>query len=140
MISVRSEVRRKRQAEDSGVNYKAVYSRVMAVMTTKFNAKELTEEQKANATLAIISTQTMLGSYSFDVLGLEKANLTQDEILQTLQIYQEANNMTDHQSQQIAQLSVDTQVRRTTATMKGNEIIFIVLRFGWFRSCRLCSD
>ena len=140
MISVRSEVRRKRQAEDSGVNYKAVYSRVMAVMTTKFNAKELTEEQKANATLAIISTQTMLGSYSFDVLGLEKANLTQDEILQTLQIYQEANNMTDHQSQQIAQLSVDTQVRRTTATMKGNENIFIVLRFGWFRSCRLCSD
>ena len=140
MISVRSEVRRKRQAEDSGVNYKAVYSRVMAVMTTKFNAKELTEEQKANATLAIISTQTMLGSYSFDVLGLEKANLTQDEILQTLQIYQEANNMTDHQSQQIAQLSVDTQVRKTTATMKGNEIIFIVLRFGWFRSCRLCSD
>ena len=133
-------MRRKRQAEDSGVNYKAVYSRVMAVMTTKFNAKELTEEQKANATLAIISTQTMLGSYSFDVLGLEKANLTQDEILQTLQIYQEANNMTDHQSQQIAQLSVDTQVRRTTATMKGNEIIFIVLRFGWFRSCRLCSD
>jgi len=107
----RSEVRRKRQAEDSGVNYKAVYSRVMAVMTTKFNAKELTEEQKANATLAIISTQTMLGSYSFDVLGLEKANLTQDEILQTLQIYQEANNMTDHQSQQIAQLSVDTQIR-----------------------------
>ena len=140
MISVRSEVRRKRQAEDSGVNYKAVYSRVMAVMTTKFNAKELTEEQKANATLAIISTQTMLGSYSFDVLGLEKANLTQDEILQTLQTYQEANNMTDHQSQQIAQLSVDTQVRKTTATMKGNEIIFIVLRFGWFRSCRLCSD
>ena len=140
MISVRSEVRRKRQAEDSGVNYKAVYSRVMAVMTTKFNAKELTEEQKANATLAIISTQTMLGSYSFDVLGLEKANLTQDEILQTLQIYQEANNMTDHQSQQIAQLSVDTQARRTTATMKGNEIVFIVLRFGWFRSCRLCSD
>ena len=140
MISVRSEVRRKRQAEDSGVNDKAVYSRVMAVMTTKFNAKELTEEQKANATLAIISTQTMLGSYSFDVLGLEKANLTQDEILQTLQIYQEANNMTDHQSQQIAQLSVDTQVRKTTATMKGNEIIFIVLRFGWFRSCRLCSD
>ena len=140
MISVRSEVRRKRQAEDSGVDYKAVYSRVMAVMTTKFNAKELTEEQKANATLAIISTQTMLGSYSFDVLGLEKANLTQDEILQTLQIYQEANNMTDHQSQQIAQLSVDTQVRKTTATMKGNEIIFIVLRFGWFRSCRLCSD
>ena len=133
-------MRRKRQAEDSGVNYKAVYSRVMAVMTTKFNAKELTEEQKANATLAIISTQTMLGSYSFDVLGLEKANLTQDEILQTLQIYQEANNMTDHQSQQIAQLSVDTQVRKTTATMKGNEIIFIVLRFGWFRSCRLCSD
>ena len=122
------------------MNYKAVYSRVMAVMTTKFNAKELTEEQKANATLAIISTQTMLGSYSFDVLGLEKANLTQDEILQTLQIYQEANNMTDHQSQQIAQLSVDTQVRKTTATMKGNEIIFIVLRFGWFRSCRLCSD
>ena len=140
MISVRSEVRRKRQAEDSGVNYKAVYSRVMAVMTTKFNAKELTEEQKANATLAIISTQTMLGSYSFDVLGLEKANLTQDEILQTLQIYQEANNMTDHQSQQIAQLSVDTQVRKTIATMKGNEIVFIVLRFGWFRSCRLCSD
>ena len=90
--------------------------------------------------MAIISTQTMLGSYSFDVLGLEKANLTQDEILQTLQIYQEANNMTDHQSQQIAQLSVDTQVRKTTATMKGNEIIFIVLRFGWFRSCRLCSD
>ena len=104
------------------MDYKAIYTKVMHVMTTKFNAKELSEEQKTNATSAILTTQTMLASYSFDVLGLEKANLTQDEILKTLQIYQDSSNMTEAQSQRIAELSVDTQVRKTSVKVNQKSL------------------
>ena len=104
--------RRKRQAEESSVNYKTLYEKVIGAMKTQFDSGSLSDEQKTNATNIITTTQSMLASYSFDVLGLEKKNLTQNEILSMLGTYRESGNMTDQQTQQISKLAVDTQVRR----------------------------
>ena len=90
---------------------KAVYLKVMEVMKAKFNDGELSDDQKKNATETITSTQDMLSSYSFDVLGLERGNLSSAEILNTLAVYRDSGNMTEEQSTQISSLAVDTHVR-----------------------------
>ena len=103
--------RRKRQAETLSVDHRTVYSTVMDVMKAKFNDGELSDDQKLNATDIITTTQAMLSSYSFAVLGLEKGNLSSSEILSTLAVYRDSGNMTEEQSTQISQLAVDTHVR-----------------------------
>ena len=90
---------------------KAVYLKVMEVMKAKFNEGELSDAQKKNATDIITTTQAMLSSYSFAVLGLEKGNLSSSEVLNTLAVYRDSGNMTEDQSNQISQLAVDTHVR-----------------------------
>ena len=101
--------RRKRQAET--VDHRAVYLKVMDVMRSKFNDGMLSDDQKKNATDIITTTQAMLSSYSFTVLGLEKGNLSSAEILNTLAVYRDSGNMTEEQSNQISSLAVDTHVR-----------------------------
>ena len=101
--------RRKRQAET--VDHRDVYLKVMDVMRSKFNDGMLSDDQKKNATDIITTTQAMLSSYSFTVLGLEKGNLSSAEILNTLAVYRDSGNMTEEQSTQISSLAVDTHVR-----------------------------
>ena len=103
--------RRKRQAETLTVDHKTVYAKVMEVMKAKFNDGELSDDQKKNATDIITTTQAMLSSYSFAVLGLDKGNLSSSEILSTLAVYRDSGNMTEEQSSKISQLAVDTHVR-----------------------------
>ena len=103
--------RKKRQAVNLSADPKDVYSKVLAVLTAKFANGEMTDDQKKNATATIKSTQNMLSSDSFAVLGLEKGNLTEKEIMDTLKVYQTSGNMTEEQSNQISQLAVDTHVR-----------------------------
>ena len=47
--------RRKRQAE--GVDYKEIYNKVMANLSSKFSSDELTQTQKTEATQIITNTQ-----------------------------------------------------------------------------------
>ena len=47
--------RRKRQAE--GVDYKEIYNKVMANLSSKFSGDELTQTQKTEATQIITNTQ-----------------------------------------------------------------------------------
>ena len=56
----------------------------MEEMKAKFNDGELSDDKKKNATDILTTTQAMLSSYSFDVHGLEKGNLSSSEILSTL--------------------------------------------------------
>merc|ERR1719466_285306 len=102
--------RRRRQA-DAGLDIKTIYSLVMQDMKTKFDAKELTDEQKTEATKVITDTQKMLGDTSFAVLGLERGERTQSEVLAVLAEYKDAGNMTEEQNSQVQKLAVDTQVR-----------------------------
>merc|ERR1719470_800704 len=103
--------RRKRQADVDGIDYKSLYSLVMNDMKTKFDAKELTDEQKTEATRVITETQKMSGDTSFDVLGLERGDKSQSEVLAVLAEYKDAGNMTEEQNTQVQKLAVDTQVR-----------------------------
>jgi len=105
-----SGFRRKRQAYD-GIDFKRVYSLVMNDMKTKFDAKELTDIQKTEATKVITETQKMLGDTSFAVLGLERGDKSQSEVLAVLAEYKDAGNMTIDQNTQVQKLAVDTQVR-----------------------------
>merc|ERR1740137_34476 len=80
-------------------------------MKTKFDAKELTDIQKTEATKVITETQKMLGDTSFAVLGLERGDKSQSEVLAVLAEYKDAGNMTIDQNTQVQKLAVDTQVR-----------------------------
>merc|ERR1719430_1635302 len=102
--------RRKRQA-DAGLDIKTIYALLMNDMKTKFDAKELTDEQKTEATRVITETQKLLGDTSFTVLGLERGDRSQNEVLAVLAEYKEAGNMTERQNTEIKNLAVDTQVR-----------------------------
>merc|ERR1719431_1234412 len=102
--------RRRRQA-DTGLDIKTIYSLVMQDMKTKFDAKELTDEQKTEATRVITDTQKLLGDTSFTVLGLERGDKSQSEVLAVLAEYKDAGNMTEGQNTAIKKLAVDTQVR-----------------------------
>ena len=101
--------RRRRQAE-AALDIKTIYSLVMQDMKTKFAAKELTDEQKTEATRVITETQKMLGDSSFSVLGLERGDKSQSEVLEVLAEYRDAGNMTEAQNNAIKKLAVDTQV------------------------------
>ena len=71
--------RRKRQAEETVANeVKKVYIDVMNDMKTKFEADGLTSEQKVAATKVITETQAKLGTFSFNVLGLERGDRTSE--------------------------------------------------------------
>merc|ERR1719431_278871 len=102
--------RRRRQA-DTGLDIKTIYSLVMQDMKTKFDVKELTDEQKTEATRVITETQKLLGDTSFTVLGLERGDKSQSEVLGVLAEYKDAGNMTEGQNTAIKKLAVDTQVR-----------------------------
>jgi len=102
--------RRRRQAE-ADVDYKTIYSLVMNDMKAKFDAQELTDEQKAAATRIITETQKLLGDTSFAVLGLERGDKSQAEVLAVLAEYKDSGNMTQDQNNQVKKLAVDTQVR-----------------------------
>eukprot|EP00092_Neocalanus_flemingeri_P002648 GFUD01002836.1.p1 GENE.GFUD01002836.1~~GFUD01002836.1.p1 ORF type:complete len:1672 (-),score=322.02 GFUD01002836.1:132-4439(-) len=107
------EFRRKRQASTlaDGIDYKSIYTIVMNDMKAKFDAKELSDTQKMEATRVITETQKMLGDSSFAVLGLEREGKTQSEVLAVLAEYKEAGNMSEAQNVQVQMLAVDTQVR-----------------------------
>ena len=83
----------------------------MEDMKLKFDAKELTDNQKMEVTKVITKTQKVLGDTSFAVLGLERGEKTQSEVLAVLAEYKNAGNMTEEQKYQVQRLAVDTQVR-----------------------------
>merc|ERR1712002_435602 len=64
-----------------------------------------------DATRVITETQKMLGDTSFSVLGLERGDKSQSEVLKVLAVYRDAGNMTEAQNNAIKKLAVDTQVR-----------------------------
>merc|ERR1719480_298079 len=104
--------RRRRQAETiTDPDYRQVYSLVMAELSRKFSDGELNEDQKREATNIITSTQSLLANTSFQVLGLERGELSQQEVLSVLSEYRTSGNMTQTQNTQIQQLAVDTQIR-----------------------------
>ena len=100
--------RRKRQAEV--VDYKDIYNKVMANLSSQFINNQLSQTQKTEVTQIIKNTQSKLDGDSFRVLGLDRGNKTQAEVLQTLQQYRDSGNMTAEQNQEIQQLAVDTHV------------------------------
>ena len=102
--------RRKRQAADDGIDYKSIYSLIMNDTKTKFNAKELTDDQKTEDTRVITETQKMLGDTGFGVLGLKRGDKIQSEVPAVLSEYKDAGNMTEEQNTRIQKLAVDTQV------------------------------
>merc|ERR1719430_1819769 len=108
--SSQGRFRRRRQV-DAGLDIKTIYSLVMQDMKTKFVAKELTDEQKTEATRVITETQKLLGDTSFTVLGLDRGEKSQSEVLAVLAEYKKAENMTESQNTEIKKLAVDTQVR-----------------------------
>ena len=55
----------------------------------------------------------MLGDASFDVLGLERGDKSQSEVLAVLAEYKDAGNITEEQNTQVQKLAVDTQVRNS---------------------------
>ena len=82
----------------------------MQDLSAQFTAGSLTDNQKINATSTITETQGLLANSSFAVLGLERGNLTQREVLTVLSEYSDSGNMTTEQNEKIQQLAVDTQV------------------------------
>ena len=50
------------------------------------------------------------GDTSFDVLGLERGDKSQSEVLAVLAEYKDAGNMTEELNTQVQKLAVDTQV------------------------------
>ena len=82
----------------------------MQDLSAQFTAGSLTDNQKINATSTITETQGLLANSSFAVLGLERGNLTQREVLTVLSEYRDSGNMTTEQNEKIQQLAVDTQV------------------------------
>jgi len=102
--------RRRRQA-GADVDYKTIYTLVMNDMKAKFDAQELTNDQKTAATRIITETQKLLGDTSFAVLGLERGDKSQAEVLAVLAEYKDSGNMTQDQTNQVKKLAVDTQVR-----------------------------
>merc|ERR1712002_307054 len=64
-----------------------------------------------DATRVITETQKLLGDTSFTVLGLERGDKSQSEVLGVLAEYKDAGNMTEGQNTAIKKLAVDTQVR-----------------------------
>ena len=109
-------------------DYREVYSVVMAELSRMFSDGELSDGQKREATTVITSTQSLLANTSFQVrvlcswkwffkfclycqvLGLERGELSQEEVLSVLAEYRNSGNMTQTQNTQIQQLAVDTQV------------------------------
>merc|ERR1712183_1098982 len=109
--SCRPTINEGHEKHNPSVDHKTVYTKVMKVMKAKFNDGKLSDDQKKNATDIITTTQAMLASYSFAVLGLEKGDLSSSEILGTLASYRDSGNMTEEQSSQITQLAVDTHIK-----------------------------
>ena len=95
----------KRQAGVDGIDYKSLYSLVMNDMKTKFDAKELTDDQKTEATRVFTETQKVLGDTSFDLLGLGRGGRSQSEVLAVLVEYKDADNMTEEQNTQVQKLA-----------------------------------
>ena len=81
-----------------------------------FGDGDLSEDQKKEATTVITNTQSLLANTSFQVLGLERGELSQEEVLAVLAEYRNSGNMTQIQNNQIQQLAVDTQVLLHYAT------------------------
>ena len=90
--------------------FQKVYSDVMADMKTKFDNNDMTSEQKTEATNLITAAQEMLGTDSFDMLGLDKGRNTSREVLAVLAEFKESDKMTAEQKEAIQDLAEDTQV------------------------------
>jgi len=114
--SPRENVRRKRQA-DAGVGtasaayYKQIYDEMMRLLGEMFRSGQLSNQQVATATNIINLTQDLLADSSFAVLGLERGDMTAQQILAVLQQYRDSNRLTPDQSTKINQLAIDTQIR-----------------------------
>ena len=92
-------------------------SEVIDVVIDELNWNDhLSEDQKKEATTVITNTQSLLANTSFQVLGLERGELSQEEVLAVLAEYRNSGNMTQIQNNQIQQLAVDTQVLLHYAT------------------------
>merc|ERR1719175_296530 len=117
--SPRENVRRKRQA-DAGVGtaayYKQIYDEMMRLLGEMFRSGQLSNQQVATATNIINFTQDLLADTSFAVLGLERGNMTAQQILAVLQQYRDTNRLTPEQSDKINQLAIDTQIRMIQQT------------------------
>ena len=118
---------------DDDIDYKNVYTIIMEDMKAKFDAKELTDSQKMEATKVITDTQKMLGDTSFAVLGLERGERTQSEVLAVLAEYKDAGNMTEEQNSQVQKLAVDTQVRVEMFVVR--DVLTMVLGSDDSRAC-----
>ena len=92
------------------MDYKEIYNKVMANLSSQFINNQLSQTQKTEVTQIIKNTQSKLDGDTFRVLGLDRGNKTHAEVLQTLQQYRDSGNMTAEQNQEIQQLAVDTQV------------------------------
>jgi hypothetical protein len=93
------------------IDLNRLYQRIMTDMKSRFDAELLSDLQKTEATLAISETQALLANHSFAVLGLDKGDLSQDQILGVLAAYRNSGNMTERQNLAIQELATDTQVR-----------------------------
>ena len=141
----------------TGPDYRAVYSVVMAELSRKFSDGELSEEQKREATTIITSTQSLLANTSFQVktlcsycifpryifhyqvLGLERGELSQEEVLGVLAEYRNSGNMTQTQNNQIQQLAVDTQVITKFRYIPILAVLRRHLFYNFFKLHSLCS-
>lgn len=64
--------------------------------------------QKREAT--VITSTRFPCQHQLQVLGLERGELSQEEVLSVLAEYRNSGNMTQTQNTQIQQLAVDTQI------------------------------
>ena len=83
---------------------------VMSNMKTRFEADALTSEQKVKATKVITETHAKLGTFSFNVLGLEQGDRTNQEVFAMLNEYKESGNLTSEQNTSMQDLAQDTQI------------------------------
>ena len=112
LSSIIRKRRGKRQVEVGGdIDIQATYIRVMDDMRAKFDRGNLTDLQKQEATRIISETQRLSDDSNLAVLGLERGNLSHNEVLAVLAAYKEAGNMTGSQNTDTRTFGVDSQVR-----------------------------
>ena len=99
------------ESSSDNIDYRPIYSIVMRDMRKKFRAKKLTKAQKREARKVIKETQEILRNESLKVLGIERGNKSESQILSILTRYKSANNNTNKQKLLIKIHNKDTQIR-----------------------------
>ena len=97
--------------DDQSSDLQSIYRLIMEDMKNKFDAGLLTDKHKTDVTRVISETQSMLADHSFAVLGLEKGELSQQEIFNILSAYRSSGNMTNEQTSAMQNLAIDTQAK-----------------------------